>query len=132
MTANRIAAICFAVLVVATVAVLAVTRSVRSSLIVDQIDLRNEFDPSAGQHALIRFRLTRDEDRATVEVIDRRGATVDTLLEGRPLGDYEIHRFRWDGERADPGSYEVPLTLESLGREIVLPEEIDLRRAGDG
>jgi hypothetical protein len=132
VTANRIAALCFAVLVAATIAVLAISQRVRSNLVVDQVDLRNEFDPSAGQQALIRFRLTQDEDRATVEVIDERGHVVETLLDGRPLGDYEIHRFRWDGEGAEAGSYEVLLTLDSLDRGIVLPEEIDLRRDGDG
>lgn len=132
MTANRIAALCFAVLVAATLAVLAVSQQVRSNLVVDQIDLRNEFDPSAGQHALIRFRLTQNEDRATVAVIDSRGNVVETLLAGQPLGDYEIHRFRWDGRGAQSGSYEVRLTLAGLDREIVLPEEIDLDRGGDG
>ena len=132
MTANRIGALCFAVLVAATLAVLAVSQQVRSNLVVDQIDLRNEFDPSAGQRALIRFRLTQNEDRATVAVIDSRGNVVETLLAGQPLGDYEIHRFRWDGRGAPSGSYEVRLTLAGLDREIVLPEEIDLDRGGDG
>lgn len=132
MTANRIAALCFAVLVAATIAVLVISQRVRSNLVVDQVDLRNEFDPTEGQRALIRFRLTQNEDRATIEVIDESGGVVETLLDARPLGDYEIHRFRWDGKGADPGSYEVRLTLDSLGREIVLPEEIDLDRAGDG
>jgi hypothetical protein len=129
VSAERTAALCFAVLLAATVAALALAQSVRSRLVVDQVEISNRFDPSAGERARIRFRLTEDEDRATVEVLDRRGATVDTLVAGEPLGDYEIHRLRWDGRGAEPGTYEIRLRLETLGREVVLGEEIDLRRA---
>jgi hypothetical protein len=128
VTAGRIAAILFAVLVAASVVVLVVTQNVRDRLVVDQVEVSNELEPGSGRPARIRFRLTEDEERATVAIV-RHGEVVETLAEDEPLGDYEIHRFRWAGEPAlEPGSYRVRLTLDSLGREILLPEEIDVRK----
>lgn len=128
MTAGRIAAILFAVLVAASAIVLVVTQNVRDRLVVDQIEVSNELRPGSGRPATIRFRLTEDEERATVEIV-RQGEVVETLAEHEPLGDYEIHRFRWAGEPGlKPGSYRVRLTLDSLGRELLLPEEIDVRK----
>jgi len=130
VTAGRIAAILFAVLAAATLAVLVISQNVRSQLVVDQIEISNALDLSAGSPARIRFRLTEDEERATVEVIDEGGAVVETLAEDEPLGDYEIHRFRWAGDPGlDDGAYRVRLTLGSLDREIVLPEEVDVSTA---
>lgn len=127
MTAGRIAAILFAVLVVASVAVLAATQSVRNRLVVDQVEITNDLDPRAGRPVRIRFRLTEDEERATLAVI-RAGEVVDTLAQDEPLGDYEIHRFRWRVDpELEPGPYRVRLTLESLDREVLLPEVVDVR-----
>ena len=127
MTAGRIAAILFAVLAVASVAVLAVTQNVRNRLVVDQVEITNEVEAGGERPARIRFRLTEDEERATLAIV-RRGEVVETLAEDEPLGDYEIHRFRWRGDPdLEPGSYRVRLTLDSLGRELLLPEEIDVR-----
>lgn len=128
MTAGRIAAILFAVLVAASVVVLVVTQNVRDRLVVDQVEITNELEPGSGRPARIRFRLTEDEERATVAIV-RKGEVVQTLAEDEPLGDYEIHRFRWAGEPdLEPGSYRVRLTLDSLDRELLLPEEIDVRK----
>jgi hypothetical protein len=128
VTAGRIAAILFAVLVAASVAVLVITQNVRDRLVVDQVEVSNELEPGSGRPARIRFRLTEDEERATVAIV-RHGEVVETLAEDEPLGDYEIHRFRWAGEAGlEPGSYRVRLTLDSLGRELLLPEEIDVRK----
>jgi hypothetical protein len=129
---GRLAApVLFAALVVATLAVLAVTQNARSRLVVDQIELTNAFRPDRGERAAIRFRLTEDEEDATVEVIDSDDDVVATLA-AEPLGDFEIHRFRWDGGAEEAGAYRVRLTLESLDREVVLPEAIDLKRDRDG
>ena len=122
----------FAVVVAATLGILAFSQRARTELVVDQVELTNEFRPTAGRTAEIEFRLTQDETSATVEVIDSDDATADILAEDEKLGDFEIHRFSWDGEGAEPGAYRVRLTLDSLGREIVLPEEIDLKRAPHG
>jgi hypothetical protein len=128
VTAERASAILFAVVVAAAAVVLVVTQNVRDRLVVDQVEITNEIDPGGERPARIRFRLTEDEERATVAVIDRRGRVVETLAEDEPLGDYEIHRFRWAPEPdLDPGSYRVRLTLDSLGRRFLLPEEIDVR-----
>ena len=130
---GRLAApLLFAALVVATLAVLVLSQGARTKLVVDQIDLSNEFRPAEGERAAIEFRLTEDEDSATLVVIDSDDETVEVLIEDEPLGDFEIHRFRWDGAGATPGAYRVRLGLESLGRELVLPEKIDLRPARDG
>ncbi len=127
-----VAPLAFAALVVVTLAVLVVSQSVRSRLVVDEIELSNEFRPAAGREAQIRFRLTEDEEIGTVEVIDEDGEVVAVLVDGEPLGDFEIHRFRWDGAGAPEGVYEVRVTLDSLGREVILPEEIELLGERDG
>lgn len=127
-----VAPILFALVAAATVGLLVYSQGARTALVVDQVDLSENFDPRRGQRAAIRFRLTQDEPAGTVEVIDAEDRVVDVLAEDEPLGDFEIHRFRWGGEGADPGRYRVRLLLDSLGREVVLPEEIVLRRPRDG
>ena len=122
-----VAPLLFAAIVVATLAVLVLSQRARTRLVVDQIELTNSFRPAQGDAARIRFRLTEDEASGTVEVIDADDMTVDVLAEDEPLGDFEIHRFSWDGGEAEEGVYRVRLTLDSLGREIVLPEQIDLK-----
>lgn len=129
MSAGRIAAILFAVLVVAAAAILVITQNVRDRLVVDQVEISNELEAGGDRPARIRFRLTEDEQRATLAIV-RHGEVVEILAEDEPLGDYELHRFRWAGEpELEPGSYRVRLTLDSLGRELLLPEEIDVRNA---
>jgi hypothetical protein len=129
VSAGRIAAILFAVLVVAAAAILVITQNVRDRLVVDQVEISNELQAGGDRPARIRFRLTEDEQRATLAIV-RHGEVVEILAEDEPLGDYELHRFRWAGEpELEPGSYRVRLTLDSLGRELLLPEEIDVRNA---
>jgi hypothetical protein len=127
-----VAPLLFAVLVGATLAVLVLSQGARTSLVVDQIELSNDVEQGAGKPAAIRFRLTQNEESATLEVIDADNETVAVLAEDEPLGDFEIHRFRWDAAGAEPGDHRVRLTLDGLDREIVLPEEIDVRAAPDG
>ena len=127
-----VAPLLFAVLVAATLAVLVLSQGARTSLVVDQIELSNDLTLAKGERATIRFRLTQDEPSATIEVIDADDETVAVLAEDEPLGDFEIHRYFWDGEGAERGEYRVRLTLEGLDREIVLPEEIDVRPDRDG
>jgi hypothetical protein len=132
VTAGRIAAVLFAVLVAAAIVVLVISQNVRSRLVVDQVEISNELDPAGERRATIRFRLTEDEESATVAVVDRDGVVVEVLADEAPLGDYEIHRFRWaPGREIDEGTYRIRLTLDSLERELALPEVIDVRR-GDG
>ena len=127
-----VAPLFFAAIVVATLAVLVVSQKARTQLVVDQIDLSNAFRPEEGGKAIITFRLTEDESDGTVEVIDADDDVVDVLAEDTELGDFQIHKFTWDGGGAGAGVYRVRLILDSLGREIVLPEEIDLKAAPDG
>jgi|SRR5215217_3802417 len=127
-----LAPLLFAVVVLATLAILVVSQRARTELIVDQIELTNSFRPPEGGAARIEFRLTQNETSGTVEVIDADDEAVDVLAEAEALGDFEIHRFRWDGADAEPGVYRVRLILDSLDREVVLPEEIDLKPGADG
>ena len=132
MTAGRIAAVLFAVLVAAAIAVLVISQNVRSRLVVDQVEISNQLDPAGKRRATVRFRLTEDEESATVAVVDREGVVVEVLADEVPLGDYEVHRFRWaPGREIADGTYRVRLMLHSLERELVLPEVIDVRR-GNG
>ncbi len=131
-TGRLVAPLLFALIVAATIGVLVVSQRARGQLLVDQVELTNVFDPTLGERATIRFRLTEDEPSATVEVIDDAGSRVATLAEGASLGDFEIHRFHWGGASSEPGGYRVVLTLDSLDREIVLPERIELNRRRDG
>jgi hypothetical protein len=113
------------------VIVLVISQNVRSRLVVDQVEITNELDAAGDRPARIRFRLTEDEESATVAVVDRDGL-VETLAEDEPLGDYELHRFRWaPGPEVDEGTYRVRLTLDSLDRELLLPERIDVRAADE-
>jgi hypothetical protein len=130
--ARFVAPLLFAVLVGATVAILVFSQGARTSLVVDQIELSNDFSPAKGERATVRFRLTQNEESATVEVIDAEDETAAVLAEDEPLGDFEIHRYTWDGGAAEPGNYRVLLTLEGLDREIVLPEVIDVRSGPRG
>lgn len=129
MTAARIAAILFAIIVAATAVLLVISQNVRDRLVVDQVEITNRL--VVGERPVrIRFRLTEDEDRATLAVVDRRGDVVETLAEDEPLGDYEIHRFRWDGTSdLEKGTYRIRLTLGSLERRLLLPEEVDVEVA---
>ncbi|HEX6117465.1 MAG TPA: hypothetical protein VFY99_10220 [Solirubrobacterales bacterium] len=127
-----VAPLLFAAIVVATLAVLVLSQTARTQLVVDQIELTNIVRPAEGEHAKIEFRLTEDEASGTVEVVDADDETVEVLAEDEPLGDFEFHRFRWDGAGAEPGVYRVRVTLDSLGREIVLPEQIVLKPGRDG
>lgn len=126
--ARLVAPVLFAVLFAASAAVLLASQEVRGRLIVDRVAVTGAFEPSAGEKAKVRFRLTEDEDRASVTIIGDDGESVAELARDEPLGDYEIHRFRWGGAGAvAPGRYEVRLTLASLDRELVLGPGIELR-----
>ena len=130
--ARLLAPLLFAAIVAATLAVLVASQKARTKLVVDQVELTNVFRPSEGERADVEFRLTEDEESGTVEVVDADDEAVAVLAEDVELGDFEIHRFTWDGAGAEPGVYTVHLTLDSLGREIELPEEIDLKPGPDG
>lgn len=132
MTVQRLAAVGFAVLVAASLTALVATQQIRSGpLILDEVEIDHRLRPP--ERARIRFRLTEDEPRASVEIIDSADSAVATLAENVFLGDYEIHRFSWRGRgpgggRLPPGHYRVRVRLGSLDRVIVLPGRIKLRR----
>lgn len=127
----------FATVLAATIAAFALTQAMRSQpAVLDEVELSPSFRPEDGHRATIRFRLTREDARVTVEVIDAEDDTVATVIEDQPLGDYEIHRFRWDGrtdrgEIVAPGRYGVRVILGELDRRILLPGQIRARRGRD-
>lgn len=132
VTVQRLAAVGFAVLVAASLTALVATQQIRSGpLILDEVEVDHRLRPP--KRARILFRLTEDEPRATVEIIDSADSAVATLAEEVFLGDYEIHRFSWrgrgpGGERLPRGHYRVRVRLSSQDRVIVLPGRLKLRR----
>jgi hypothetical protein len=116
-------------LLVATAAAFAVTerlKLVRSPILETQLD-RGVFSPVCGCESAtveIGFSL-RTADRLTVTVVDGRGRSVSTLVEGeqRPAGAVTV---RWDGRRDDgtvvpEGTYKPRVHLARQRRTIELP-----------
>ncbi|HVW17195.1 MAG TPA: hypothetical protein VHB30_02995 [Solirubrobacteraceae bacterium] len=92
------------------------------------------FSPTCGceKRALrASFRVKRDED-VTVEVIDREGDVVRTLVRDRTVRAYRrIPTMSWDGAtdagaRAPDGGYRLRVTLHREGRTIVVPRALTL------
>lgn len=132
-TSGRLVApLFFAVLVAATIAVLVLSQNIRSSLLVDRVEISKRVNPEAEKRARVSFRLTENESAGTVEVIDGEDEVVATLADEEALGDFEIHRFYWDGGGAPPGVYRVRLSLDSHDREIDFDREIELVDGRDG
>jgi hypothetical protein len=126
----------FAALVAATLlAFLAVESERDQPQFVDNVRVTPEFDPTRAnglpRRSKFEFRLTRDEPRADVLVVDTAGQPVRTLATDRFLGDYALHDFHWDGTLdgggpAPPGPYRFRIVLGELGREITPPDRTHL------
>ena len=77
--------------------------------------------------ARIRFAL-RTADRLTLDLIDRNGRIVSTVVNGRRVGK-GLHEFSWSGRDAahrvlPDGSYRPRVTLQDADRVFVLPNPI--------
>lgn len=136
-----LAAVAFALLVVATLAAFAYAQRVkRDPQVVDKFKIAGEhtnaFSPAGPCHKRIRlkFRTTTSND-GTVEIIRPGGAVVRTLAEGTFLKRYTYHTYHWDGKGEEGviqpvGRYRLRVILEDEGRSLTLPGTIRLHKKG--
>jgi hypothetical protein len=131
-----LAAVVFALLVVATLAAFAYAQRVkRDPLVLDRVGIggkkSNAFVPRCGPIKL-KFRTTTSND-GTVEVIRPGGEIVAKLARKTFLKRYTFHTFHWDGENEDgvvqpPGRYKLRVILEDEGRTLTAPGTIRLHK----
>jgi hypothetical protein len=139
-----LAAVAFALLVVATLAAFAYAQRVkRDPLVVDRFSINgsksNAFTPgSECRHktARLKFRTTTSND-GTVEIIRPGGEIVAKLARHEFLKRYSFHTFFWDGTNEDgvlqpPGRYKLRVILEDEDRSLTLPGTIFLHKAPAG
>ena len=126
-----LAALVFALLVVATVAAFAWSQHLkRDPLVLDRVTFgtpaSRAFTPNGDcrlDRIRIRFRMTRS-DRAHVQVIRPGGRLIVTLARDRFLKRYTFFTFYWDGRRrgggrAEPGRYKLRVKMLSEDRTLV-------------
>lgn len=142
-----VAAVVFALLVVATIAAFAWSQRLkRDPLVIDRVSLGSgegkgferdrAFTPNGDcrlDNERIRFRATRS-DRGTVQVIKPGGRVVISLARDVYLHRYRFFTFHWDGRSrndgiAPPGRYKLRIKLLSQGRTLVPPGVIRLHEA---
>jgi hypothetical protein len=136
-----VAAVVFALLVVATVAAFAYAQRVkRDPLLVDRPVLgtskSSAFAPEGRcdkRHIRLKFRTTTSND-ATVEIVRTGGELVRTLASRTFLKRYHYHLFHWDGKSDEgvvqpPGRYKLRVILEDEERSLTLPGSIHLHKA---
>ncbi|MBS1863717.1 MAG: hypothetical protein JSS68_18635 [Actinobacteria bacterium] len=136
-----LAAVVFALLVVATLVAFAYAQRVkRDPQVIDKFKIAGEhtnaFTPAGPCHRRVRlkFRTTTSND-ATVEIIKPGGAMVRTLAEGAFLKRYSYHTYHWDGKDdagviQPVGRYRLRVILEDEGRALTLPGTIRLYERG--
>jgi hypothetical protein len=146
---SRVAAIVFALLVLATLAAFAYAQRVkRDPLVLDRVSFVgapqkkgaervNSFTPNDDcRHDLMRIRFrTTVSGSGTVQVIKPGGRVAITLARDEFLKRYTFHTYYWDGRRrgggtADPGRYKLRVRFDD--RTLVTPGVIRLHRAPKG
>jgi hypothetical protein len=126
---RRTPIVIFGVLVAATFAAFFVAQRLKNApSVVQQFNAYYVFSPN-GDGRLDRARITfkvKKADNVTVELVDRDGDPVKTLLDDRHLGAYAPIKpaLRWDGTDDDgrivpDGRYRVRITLRHLGRSVI-------------
>jgi hypothetical protein len=135
-----VAAVVFALLVVASVGAFAYAQRVkRDPLLVDRVGIggkkTNVFTPPCDQIKL-KFRTTTSND-GMVEVIRPGGEIVAKLARHTFLKRYSFHTFFWDGTNEagvlqPPGRYKLRAILEDEGRSLTVPGTIRLHRPPKG
>jgi len=135
-----LAAVVFALLVVATLAAFAYAQRVkRDPQVIDKFKIAgkktNAFSPAGPCHKRIRlkFRTTTSND-GTVEVIKPGGTVVRTLAQ-EFLKRYSYHAYHWDGKNdagviQPVGRYRLRVILEDEERKLALPGAIQLHPKG--
>jgi hypothetical protein len=135
-----LAAVVFALLVVATLAAFAYAQRVkRDPLLLDRVGIgpkkSNGFAPPCDRIKL-KFRTTTSNE-GTVEVIRPGGEIVAKLASHTFLKRYTFHTFYWDGKNEDgvvqpPGRYKLRVILEDEGRNLTAAGTIRLERPPPG
>ena len=134
-----LAAVVFALLVVATLAAFAYAQRVkRDPLVIDRIAIGKKstpFIPPCNQVRL-RFRTTTSNE-GTVEVVRPGGEIVAKLARHTFLKRYTYHTFFWDGKNEEgvlqpAGRYKLRVILEDEGRNLTAPATIHLHKAPKG
>ena len=135
-----LAAVVFALLVVATLAAFAYAQRVkRDPLLLDRVGIggkkSNAFTPPCGRIKL-KFRTTTSND-GMVEVIRPGGEIVAKLARHTFLKRYTFHTFFWDGTNEDgviqpPGRYKLRVILEDEERTLTAPGTIRLHKVPKG
>jgi hypothetical protein len=131
-----LAAVVFALLVVATLAAFAYAQRVkRDPLVLDRVGIgpknSNAFAPPC-ERIKLKFRTTTSND-GTVQVIRPGGEVVATLADHTFLKRYTFHTFPWDGRNDDgalawPGRYKLRVILEDEDRTLTAPGTIRLQK----
>jgi hypothetical protein len=139
-----VAAVVFALLVVASVGAFAYAQRVkRDPLVLDRVEIgpkkSNAFTPKGQCHRRIKlkFRTTTTNDHGTVEVIRPGGEIVLVLAKKKFLKRYTLHTFYWYGINEHgvvqpPGRYKLRVILEDEGRSLTAPGTIRLERPQRG
>lgn len=136
-----LAAVVFALLLLATLAAFALSQEVkRHPLILDRVTFgtpgKRAFTPNGDcrrDRIRIRFRVTRSDD-ADVQVVRPGGKLIVTLARDRFLKRYKFHTFYWDGRQrgggiAPPGRYKLRVRMLGEGRTLVPGSVMRLHRA---
>lgn len=135
-----LAAVVFALLVVATLAAFAYAQRVkRDPLLLDRVGIgtkkSNVFTPPCGSIKL-KFRTTTS-NHGMVEVIRPGGEIVAKLARHAFLKRYSYHTYFWDGTNEDgviqpPGRYKLRVILDEEGRILTAPGTIRLHKVPRG
>ncbi|HXW58238.1 MAG TPA: hypothetical protein VEJ23_02040 [Solirubrobacteraceae bacterium] len=154
---DRLAAIVFALLVVACFAAFFVTQRLKHSpTAVQRFELTPRFVPTAGgplSQERISFKIAR-ADEVTVTIVNSSGDTVATLVRDHPVPRYKQVSLRWNGREgaavgyalshtpdgtpiltafnrgrlAPEGEYRVRVALRAQHRELLSPRTFELQR----
>lgn len=127
---DHIGPLLLAALLLLTVLAFGATRALRSQDdVVNSVDLTKSI--TAGERALLSFRLTEPDSRADVLIVDRQGDQVRALALGASL-EAGPHSYRWrgigdDGEPVEPGRYRLRVILGEMDRDIEPPGAVRVR-----
>jgi hypothetical protein len=154
---DPLAAVVFALLVVACFAAFFVTQRLKHSpTAVQSFKLTPRFSPTASgrlKQERISFKLAR-ADEVTVTIVSASGTTVATLVRDRPVEGYKQLSLRWNGREGPPhgstlsqspdgtpivspinegrlaaeGEYRVRVKLRAQNRELLSPRSFELVR----
>ncbi|HYM54462.1 MAG TPA: hypothetical protein VES97_03810, partial [Solirubrobacteraceae bacterium] len=122
-SADPLARIVFALLVVACFAAFFVTQRLKHTPTAVQLfKMTPRFSPTRSGHdkqEAISFKLAQ-ADEVTVAIIDARGNVVATLVRDRPVPRYKQFSLRWNGRRGTARDYRDLST--PAGHTIVVPD----------